>query len=82
MKILKVPMRNYSTLIYFVNSFQSESDSNQVNLIEADINNYLATDPRAEKVPSEQAIENILNFARSYEVCKTKNAGYVELNLN
>ena len=82
MKILKVPMRNYSTLIYFVNSFQSESDSNHVNLVEADINRFLASMPEAEKVPSDSVIENILNFARSYEVCKTKNAGYVELNLN
>ena len=80
MKILKVPMRNYSTLIYFVNSFQSES--NQVNLVEAGINSFLATTPVADKTPSERSIENILNFARSYEVLETENAGYVEMNLN
>ena len=80
MKILKVPMRNYSTLIYFVNSFQSES--NQVNLVEAVINSFLATTPVADKTPSERSIENILNFARSYEVLETENAGYMEMNLN
>jgi len=80
MKILKVPMRNYSTLIYFVNSFQSKS--NQVNLVEAGINSFLATTPVADKTPSVRSIENILNFARSYEVLETENAGYVEMNLN
>lgn len=80
MKILKVPMRNYSTLIYFVNSFQSEL--NQVNLVEASINSFLETKPMEDELPSERSIENILNFARSYEVFETENAGYVEMNLN
>jgi len=75
-----MPMRNYSTLIYFVNSFQSES--NQVNLIEASINSFLETTPLEDELPSERSIENILNFARSYEVYETENAGYVEMNLN
>jgi hypothetical protein len=73
-------MRNYSTLIYFVNSFQSES--NQVNLVEAGINSFLETTPMEDKMPSERSIENILNFARSYEVIETENAGNVEMNLN
>ena len=77
-----MPMRNYSTLIYFVNSFQSESDSNHVNLVEASVNRFLATTPAADKTPSERSIENILNFARSYEVLETENAGFVEMNLN
>lgn len=75
-----MPMRNYSTLIYFVNSFQSES--NQVNLVEAGINSFLKTAPMEDKMPSERSIENILNFARSYEVLETESAGYVEMNLN
>jgi hypothetical protein len=82
MKILKVPMRNYSTLIYFVNSFQSGLESSRDNLVETSINHFLATTPLAEKVPSELIIENILNFARSYEVFETEKAGYVEMNLN
>jgi hypothetical protein len=82
MKILKVPMRNYSTLIYFVNSFQSGLESSRDNLVETSINHFLTTTPLAEKVPSELIIENILNFARSYEVFETEKAGYVEMNLN
>jgi hypothetical protein len=82
MKILKMPMRNSSTLIYFVNSFQSESESNHVNLVETRINRFLETTPVADKTPSERSIENILNFARSYEVLETESAGYVEMNLN
>jgi hypothetical protein len=82
MKILKVPMRNYSTLIYFVNRFQSETESDFENLVEASVNMFLATTPVADKTPSERSIENILNFARSYEVLETENTGYVEMNLN
>ncbi len=80
MKILKLPMRNYSTLIYLVNNFQSELT--QFNLIESDINRNPEPVSKKEDGPSERIIENILNFSRSYEVCKTKKAGYVELNLN
>lgn len=75
-----MPMRKISTLIYFVNSFQSESD--QVNLVEAGINSFLETAPMEDEMPSDRSIENILNFARSYEVLETENAGYVEMNLN
>lgn len=80
MKYLKMPMRKISTLIYLVNSFQSES--NQVNLVEASINSFLETAPMEDEMPSKRSIENILNFARSYEVLETENAGYVEMNLN
>ncbi len=73
-------MKNYSTLIYLVNSFQSKL--NQFSLIETSINGNLETMPKKDEGPSDRIIENILNFARSYEVCKTEEAGYVELNLN
>jgi hypothetical protein len=73
-------MRNYSTLVYLVNSFQSEL--NQFNLVETSINRNLETMSKKNDGPSDRIIENILNFARSYEVCKTEKAGYVELNLN
>ena len=73
-------MRNHSTLIYLVNSFQSEL--NHLSLIETSINGTSEPKLNVEKAPSDKTIENILNFARSYEVCKTKKAGYVELNLN
>jgi hypothetical protein len=81
MKFLKVPMRNYSTLIYFVNGYQSELESDQ-NLVDEDINRFLEMITEDDKIPSDLVIENILNFARSYEVYETEEAGYVEMNLN
>ena len=82
MNILKVPMRNYSTLIYLVNSYQSESESNPDNLVDEFIDSFLTTIPEAKNMPSDLVIENILNFARSYETYETEEAGYVEMNLN
>lgn len=74
-------MRN-STLIYFVNHFSSELDSFLVDT-EIDIpEKNLAEMDNTEILPSERTIENILNFARSYEVLKTEEVGYVEMNLN
>ena len=76
-----MPMRN-STLIYFVNHFSSELDSFLVDTeIEIPENNLAEMD-NTEILPSERTIENILNFARSYEVLKTEETGYVELILN
>lgn len=76
-----MPMRN-STLLYFVNHFSSELDSFLVEP-ENDIpENNLAEMDNTEILPSERTIENILNFARSYEVLKTEETGYVEMNLN
>ena len=80
MKILKLPMGNYSTLIYLVNSFQSEFKSD--NLIETSINSTPKKMSKAPDAPSDRIIDNILNFSRSYEVYETEKAGYVELNLN
>jgi hypothetical protein len=82
MKILKVPMRNYSTLIYFVNGIQSESESDRYNLVDEDINRFLALIPENDNKPSDMVIENILKFACSYEVYETEEAGYVEMILN
>jgi hypothetical protein len=76
MKILKVPMRNYSTLIYFVNGYQSEEISDNDNLVDDNINSFLATIPENDdNLPSDLVIGNILNFARSYEVYETEEAG-------
>jgi hypothetical protein len=80
MKILKLPMMNYSTLIYLVNSFQSEIKNDYP--FEININSAQETMSDTKHEPSDQIIENILNFARSYEVCKTEKAGYVEMILN
>lgn len=76
-----MPMRD-STLIYFVNHFRSETES-FLSSSEFDFpEDNLAMMDNKEILPSERTIENILNFARSYEVLKTEEAGYVEMNLN
>ena len=73
----RLPMKKHSTLIYLVNNFQTEETTQ--NRVDDVIENSLTT---MEFEPSERSIENILNFARSYEVLETDSTGYVEMNLN
>ena len=77
-----MPMKNISTLIYFVNYFQKDLDSNHSYDLEVNFENYLTPMENTESVPSEKSIENILDFARVYDVVETENAGYVEMILN
>ncbi|MCK5730433.1 MAG: hypothetical protein KAH68_05130 [Draconibacterium sp.] len=70
-------MKKHSTLIYLVNSFQAEEAAQ--NRADDVIGNQLTV---MEFEPSERSIENILNFARSYEVLETESVGYAEMNLN
>ena len=70
-------MKKHSTLIYLVNNFQTEEST--TNCVDDVIGNQLTT---MEFEPSERSIENILNFARSYEVLETKSTGCVEMILN
>lgn len=56
-----------STLIYFVNDIQCKFEEET---------------KRMDFEPSEQTVNNILNFARSYDVMETKSAGDVEMILN
>ncbi len=70
-------MKKLSTLIYFVNKFQTKGSSRHEveNVIENSLT-LMAVEP------SERSIKNILDFACSYEVIETRETGYVELNLN
>lgn len=77
-----MPMKNISTLIYFVNYFQKDLDSNHSYDLEVNFESYLTPMENTESVPSEKSIENILDFARVYDVVETENAGYVEMILN
>jgi len=77
-----MPMKNISTLIYFVNYFQKDLDLNYPQDVNVNFESYLTTMENAESVPSEKSIENILDFARVYDVVETENAGYVEMILN
>jgi restriction endonuclease len=78
----KLPMSKMSTLIYFINYFQADFLSSFLGEINDNSWNELTKTEETEIAPSEQAINNILNFARSYEVLKTAHAGYVETILN
>jgi hypothetical protein len=70
-------MKKNSTLIYFVNNFNSEKKSwYQIENADTDLLTAM------EFNPSEQSIKNIMNFARSYEVLETENTGQVEMILN
>lgn len=72
-----LPMKKHSTLIYLVNNFQTEEATQ--NRVDDVIENQLTA---MEFEPSERSIENILNFARSYDVLESESTGYVEMNLN
>ncbi len=74
-------MKKYSTFVYLVKSFDpSVIHSN----LFSGTGNFEArlTEPETGASPSDQTISNILGFAQSYNVLKTKNLGHVELNLN
>ena len=75
-------MRKNSTLIYFVKRFNSDSESFLFDPDDHQFERTLARMEKDEKMPSDRTIKNILNFARSYEVIKTKETGYVEMILN
>ena len=60
----------------------STADLNSSKIVENGFENSLTKMVSTEIEPSEQSIENILNFALSYEVLETQNAGYVEMILN
>ncbi len=56
-----------STLIYFVNDIQR---------------NFEEETKEMDYEPSEKTVNNIMNFARSYDVMETKYTGDVEMILN
>ncbi len=56
-----------STLIYFVNDIQC---------------NFEEETKEMDYEPSEKTVNNIMNFARSYDVMETKYTGDVEMILN
>ena len=74
-------MRDYSTLLYFVNNFNT-NESFSSSELENELQNVLTELGAHQRVPSERTIKNILDFACSFEVMETKETGYVEMNLN
>ena len=73
-----MPMNKVSTFVYFFNTYQPESKNN----FGESLNVKSKGMERLDVGPSDRTIENIMNFARSYEVYKTQETGYVEMNLN
>ena len=73
-------MRKKSTLIYFVNSLQADLTNCE--------NNFSAVFNRPQLTfndvvsPAEKVVDEILNFARIYEVLETEVTGHTELILN
>ena len=74
-----MPMRNYSTLLYFVTDFNNDLETIQVPKTEVALEDQHTVEAFE---PSERSVKNILNFARSYDVLETESTGYVEMNLN
>ena len=73
-----MPMNKDSTLIFYVSSFQADIVDNDEECL-----NTSSTKMEKPKVgPSEQSIDNIMNFARSYEALETEETGHVEMILN
>lgn len=72
-----MPMHEISTLIYCINTiYKNES------VFKTEPDDVVDTSETLSMEPSETSIQNILNFARSYDVMETKSAGYVEMILN
>ncbi len=72
-------MQKFSTLFYFFNRFQTDDTLSSYREIENVIEQKRFDN---EIGPSETSIQNILNFARSYDVVETEATGYVEMILN
>nr|WP_321356101.1 hypothetical protein [uncultured Draconibacterium sp.] len=60
-------MIDYSTLFFFVNNSQRNVEKETAAM---------------DYEPSERSVQNILDFARSYEAVETESTGYVEMILN
>jgi hypothetical protein len=71
-------MNHISTLIYLVNNFQADL----TGITGCRTESFFTESENKTFSPSEQTIDNILNFARSYEVLKTETTGHVEMILN
>jgi hypothetical protein len=73
-----MPMHEISTLIYCINTVDCKNET----VSETESVKVLDTAENVRMEPSEAAIKNILDFARSFDVIETKSTGYVEMILN
>ncbi len=80
--IVILPMRKHSTLIYFVNNIQADLNNCENELFNSTDRLILTGKATRDEGPSERAVQNILNFARAYEVITTRSTGSTDLILN
>ena len=73
-----MPMHEISTLIYCINTFSGKNET----VSETESVKVFDIPGTVKMEPSEAAIKNILDFARSYDVLETESTGYVEMILN
>ncbi len=76
-----MPMKNSSTLIYFVKNFLAQSGSDFFTM-NGSFENRLTGMEKTGFVPSEQSIQKILDFAHAYDVMETETTGQIEMNYN
>lgn len=74
-------------MIYFFNLHQKYDDELISNSKDENTGLLREGKPRQEDgeviySPSNEVLNNILNFSKSYETVKTESSGYVEMNLN
>jgi hypothetical protein len=76
-----MPMRNYSTFIFFVQKIFLEPEEGHMNQ-NVVLRSDLTKNGGVQANPSAQSIRKILDFAHAYNVMETEMAGQVEMNLN
>lgn len=72
-------MRNSSTFDFLFNSLDEEAGQFELG---AEIEELLISMDIEDFAPQNSSVSHILNFARSFDVFKSENAGIIEMNLN
>ncbi|RLD63050.1 MAG: hypothetical protein DRJ01_04775 [Bacteroidetes bacterium] len=79
-------MNKNFTLFYVINNFSNnkinDSEKNIINIDFKAFNDVYKTLNKLEIEPSQNAIDNIMCFSKSYDVIKLKSLKTIELNLN
>ena len=76
-----MPMIKNSTLTCLIKKYSSGKEVNFETCINS-LEDFLVQMDLEGFSPSEKSVNNILNFAASYEVIRLKEAGFIEMNLN
>lgn len=77
-----MPMINYSTLTYLINKIEVDLESNNFEIVESFFDSKTGDCSGKELTAPDRAVKNVLDFARAYQVSKSKHTGYVEMILN